>query len=104
MGGGSRDDLDGKLASVGFARELLGDFTDEMADGLTVDASAISTGVLPVARGGTGSTSLDGVRTSLVNYATEEEVDAYLSGETSDVALGLRPVSVAQLKRALETI
>lgn len=60
--------------------------------------------MLPVERGGTGATSLDGFRTALMDYATDEEVDAYLGGFTSDAALGLRPVSVSQLKRVLATI
>lgn len=44
----------------------------------THDASAITSGTLPVERGGTGCTTIDGVRTAVLNYPTEEELKEYL--------------------------
>lgn len=34
-------------------------------------------GVLPVSKGGTGSTTIDGIRTMLFNFPTEDEIDEY---------------------------
>ena len=36
-------------------------------------------GVLPVEKGGTGCTTVDGMRTMLFNFPTDEELEEYLS-------------------------
>ena len=36
-------------------------------------------GVLPVEKGGTGCTTIDGIRTMLFNFPTDEELEEYLS-------------------------
>ena len=36
-------------------------------------------GVLPVEKGGTGCTTVDGIRTMLFNFPTDEELEEYLS-------------------------
>lgn len=37
------------------------------------------TGILPVTKGGTGCTTIDGIRTMLFNFPTEQEIQEYLS-------------------------
>ena len=36
------------------------------------------TGILPVTKGGTGCTTIDGIRTMLFNFPTEQEIQEYL--------------------------
>ena len=36
-------------------------------------------GILPVEKGGTGCTTIDGIRTMLFNFPTDEEVEEYLN-------------------------
>lgn len=43
------------------------------------DVAADLPDVLPVEKGGTGCTTIDGIRTMLFNFPTEEEVEEYLN-------------------------
>ena len=43
------------------------------------DVAADLPDVLPVEQGGTGCTTIDGIRTMLFNFPTEEELEEYLS-------------------------
>ena len=36
-------------------------------------------GILPVEKGGTGCTTIDGIRTLLFNFPTDEEIEEYIS-------------------------
>ena len=39
-------------------------------------------GILPISKGGTGCTTIDGLRTLLFNFPTDEEVEEYLNSNT----------------------
>ena len=40
------------------------------------------TGILPVTKGGTGCTTIDGIRTMLFNFPTEQEIQEYLGQDS----------------------